>query len=83
MTKKKEAAEEAAETIEEVVEEAPEEVAEVVEEAPEEVAEVVEEAPEEAEGPELEPGQYVREVNGVKYLAYKDDAGVTYDLRKL
>ncbi len=35
------------------------------------------------EGPELEPGQYVRVVHGVKYLAYTDVNGISYDLRKL
>ncbi len=31
----------------------------------------------------LEPGQYIREANGIKYLAYMDKNGVTFDLRRL
>lgn len=31
----------------------------------------------------LKPGQYIREVNGIKYLAYKDVNGVTFDIKKL
>ena len=32
---------------------------------------------------ELNPGEYIREVNGNKYLAYTDSNGVSYDIKKL
>ena len=52
-----------------------------VETSEEEVSEVTLEP---LQSPELNPGEYIREVNGVKYLAFNDVVkGVKYDLHRL